>query len=93
MLNSAEHEIYAAHKYQNSQHFQGLISKASHLFILLTNVKMPTILGILTIVSRIDFMLSGVEHENCFISSELGLGVNSKASGKIGIVVQIQRLV
>ena len=33
------------------------------VFIMLINVKMPTIVGILTFMSRINFMLSGVEHE------------------------------
>ena len=32
-------------------------------FILLINVKMPTIVGILTFMSRINFMLSLIEHE------------------------------
>ena len=35
---------------------------------MLTNVRMPTIVGILTIVSMIHFMLSRVEHEKCFIN-------------------------
>ena len=38
------------------------------VFVLLTNVKMPTIVGILTFISRINFMLSEVEHEK---SSEI----------------------
>ena len=33
------------------------------VFILLINVKMPTFVGILTFMSRINFMLSWVEHE------------------------------
>ena len=32
-------------------------------FIMLINVKMPTIVGILTFMSRINFVLSSVEHE------------------------------
>ena len=32
-------------------------------FILLINIKMPTIVGILTFLSRINFMLNSVEHE------------------------------
>ena len=33
------------------------------VYIMLINVKMPTIVGILTFMSRIDFVLSSVEHE------------------------------
>ena len=36
------------------------------VFILIVNVKMPTIVGILTFMSRINFMLSSVEHKNVF---------------------------
>ena len=42
------------------------------LFFPLINVKMPTIVGILTYMSRKNFMLSGVEHEKSFITSGLG---------------------
>ena len=41
---------------------------------MLINFKMPTIVGILTFMSRINFVLSGVEHEKSFIAS--GPGVN-----------------
>ena len=37
------------------------------VFILLINVKMPTIVGILVFISRINFMLSSVEHETSFM--------------------------
>ena len=39
------------------------------VFILLIDVKIPTIVGILTIMSRIDFKFSGVEHEKSCITS------------------------
>ena len=39
------------------------------VFIMLINVKMPTIVGILTFISIINFMLSWVEHEKSFITS------------------------
>ena len=42
----------------------------SQLFILLINVKMPTNVGILTFMSRINFVLSRVEHDKSFINSE-----------------------
>ena len=32
----------------------------------------PTIVGILTFISKINFMLSLVEHEKCFITSKTG---------------------
>ena len=60
MLNSAEHEILNAHnykKYQEIQLFSGS-DKPRMLFVMLINVKMPTIVGILTFVSRKNFMLS-----------------------------------
>ena len=38
------------------------------VFIMLINVKMPTIVGILTFMSRINFVLSWVEHEKGFIT-------------------------
>ena len=39
-------------------------------FFLLINVKMPTIVGILTFMSKKNFMLSSVEHEIFFSSVE-----------------------
>ena len=42
------------------------------VFILLINAKMPTIVGILIFISRINFMLSWVEHEKSFITSRPG---------------------
>ena len=39
------------------------------VFIMLINVKMPTIVGILTFMSRINFVLSWVEHVVSFITS------------------------
>ena len=50
MLNSAEHEISNAHKYDNIQKFCFFSGsdKPTMLFFLLVNVKMPTVVGILT---------------------------------------------
>ena len=39
------------------------------VFIMLINIKMPTIVGILTFMSRINFVLSWVEYEKSFITS------------------------
>ena len=39
------------------------------VFIMLINVKMPTIVGILTFISMINFVLSWDEHEKSFITS------------------------
>ena len=36
---------------------------------MLINVKMPTIVGILTFIGRINFVLSRVEHGKSFITS------------------------
>ena len=76
MLNSFEHEILNAHKYKNIKKF-GLFL----LFFPLLNVKMATIVAILTFMSRENFMLSLGEHEQGFItlgpvvSSSLFLGI------------------
>ena len=50
MLNSTEHGILNAHEYKNN--------KPIMLFFLLINVKMLTIVGILTFMSRKTFMLN-----------------------------------
>ena len=39
------------------------------VFIMLINVKMPTIVGILTFISRINFVLDWAEHGKSFITS------------------------
>ena len=41
----------------------------SDVFIMLINVKMPTIVGILTFMSSINFVFSRVELEKSFITS------------------------
>ena len=60
VLNSIEHKILNAHKYKNIKKF-GLFlgsAKPRMLFFPLINVKMPTSVGILTFLSRKNFMLS-----------------------------------
>ena len=58
MLNSAEHEILNTHKYENIKKLSFFSGADKHimLFFLLINVKMPTIVGILTFMSRKNFM-------------------------------------
>ena len=53
-LCSAEHEILNAHKYKNIKKFSFFSGsdKPRMLFLLLLNVKMPTIVGILIFMSR-----------------------------------------
>ena len=60
MLNSVKHEILNVHKYKkNIKKFSFLGSnKSTILFFPLINVKMPTFVGILTFISRKNFMLS-----------------------------------
>ena len=59
MLHSLQHEISNAHMYKNVKNFGFLGSdKSRMLFFPLINVKMPTIVGILTYMSRKNFMLS-----------------------------------
>ena len=53
---SVGHEILNAHKYKNIKKFGS--DKLGMLFFLLINVKMPTTVGILTFMSRKNFMLS-----------------------------------
>ena len=38
------------------------------VFIMLMNIKMPTIVGILTFMSRINFVLTWAEHGKSFIT-------------------------
>ena len=45
------------------------MSLSDAVYIMLINVKMPTMVGILTFMSRINFVLSWVEHEKSFITS------------------------
>ena len=55
MLNSTEHDISTAHKKQKYRQIKKFLalSLSDVLFIILINIKMPTILGILTLMSRI----------------------------------------
>ena len=46
------------------------LSHSDVVFIMLINVKMPTIVGILIFMSRMNLLLSWVEHEKSFITSE-----------------------
>ena len=65
MLNSYEHEISNAHRDKNIkkiQHFSGF-DKHRLLVFLLLNVKMPTMVGISTFMSRKYIMLNRIEHE------------------------------
>ena len=74
-LNLAEHEILNAQKYKNIKKLSFLQPRM--LFFMLINVKRPTIVGILTFVSRKNFMLSLVEHGIIFITSGPGLFLQS----------------
>ena len=57
----------------NSYGHVGMVSSPNHtfkcLFIMLINVKMPTIVGILTFMSRINSMLTWVKYKKKFITS------------------------
>ena len=60
ILNSVEHENSTAQKklkYQQMKKFLAL-NFSNVVFIMLINVKMPTIVGILTFMSRINLVLS-----------------------------------
>ena len=60
MLNSTEHEISNAHKKLSDEKIMIFLAlNPSHVvLVLLINVKMPTIVGVLTFMSRIYFVLS-----------------------------------
>ena len=60
MLISAEYEILNARKYKYIKKFSFLSgsNKSRMPFFLLINVKMPTIVGILTFMSKKNLMLS-----------------------------------
>ena len=58
---------------KNKRHF--LLSNTYNVvFIMLINVKMPTIVGILTFISMIKFMLNLVEQETSFLTSDEAMG-------------------
>ena len=60
MLNSVEHKILNAHKYKNIKRFGFFLGsvKPRLIFFQLIHVKMPTTVGILTFMSRKNFMLN-----------------------------------
>ena len=75
MLNSIEHVSSTTHKnYQQMKRILALsLSDVEFIMLvnvkmMLVNVKMPTIVGILTFISKINFMLSRVEHDTNFIT-------------------------
>ena len=58
MLNATEHEISTAHKTKMLKKEPFLAFRLSDVvFTMLINVKMPAIVGILTFISMISFML------------------------------------
>ena len=64
MLNLTEHEILTAQKklkYRQMKKFLAL-SLSDIVFIILINVKMPTVVGILTFMSRINFVVNNCWH-------------------------------
>ena len=52
------------------------LSISDVVFIMLVNIKMPTIVGILTFMSRINLVLSWVEYEKSFKTFGPALGPN-----------------
>ena len=59
MLNSPEHEILTAHKIKILTNEKNLFALSLlDVFIMLINVKMATIVGILTFMIKIKFVLS-----------------------------------
>ena len=60
MLNSTEYKISTLikTKIQTNEEVSLALSLSDVVLIMLINVKMPTIVGIITFMSRINFMLS-----------------------------------
>ena len=58
MLNLAEHEIFSFYVFIKKIRFFTGLGKPKMLFFQPINVKMPTVVGILTFMSRKNFMLS-----------------------------------
>ena len=60
MLNSTEHAISTAHKNKNAKKIMIVLALELSIvvFTMLINVKMPTIVGILTFMSMINLMPS-----------------------------------
>ena len=71
MLNSVEHEILNAHKYKNIKKFSFFSDsdKPRMLFFLLINVKMPTIVGILTFMGRKNSCSIELSMKKSFVTS------------------------
>ena len=65
---SAKFQLLIKLKYLQMKKFLAL-SFSDAVFIMLINVKMPTIVGILTFMCRINFVLSWVEHGKSFINN------------------------
>ena len=63
MLNLTEHEISTAHKAKMLERLRLAFKRSDGVFIMLINVKVPTIVGILTIMSIINVLFSWAEHE------------------------------
>ena len=75
MLNSAKHEILMLISKEISRNSAFSCSnKLRMLLFLLINVKMPTIVGILTFMNRKSFLLSRAEHEKSFTCITSGPG-------------------
>ena len=56
------------------------LSLSDVVFVMLINVKMQTSVGILTFMSRINFVLNWVEHVNFFITSRQDHSSRSSSS-------------
>ena len=69
MLNSAEHEIFSANKYENANKlaFSYLLAEKITRSAMLSK-KEFAIISNLRFISRTNFMLSWVEHEKSFIT-------------------------
>ena len=68
-------------------------SHQSQSFVLLINVEMPTIVGILTFMSRINFMLGWAENERSFATSRPSVHVSGTKMSYMLLLVLFSILV
>ena len=92
MLNSAELEISTSHRMQFI--FFSCLKHSDVVFILLINVKMPTIVGILTFMSMINFLPVELSMKKfCVLGCNVGYQ-SMKVDGKqmkLSLIVNVRK--
>ena len=87
-LKTTGYEISTAHKNINlKKDFSCFKTLSKCVFIMLISVKMPTIVGILALMSMINFMLNWVVHEKSFITSRPDMEITYPYSADQGSIL------